>query len=202
MARVVSKHLITLQDLAIGTGKVIQNRGGVDVELDTMENFNDKVTRVPGKGLSSNDYTTDEKDKLNNLLPDGTKNLEDRVLVERYYHEGEQAISTVVGAQDALDNLVNIKGDAIIDGIKTFTMSPKVPKPVAGDDTANLKYLNDKLLTVPAKQASNIMYDNSANDLTAISAQSAVNELNEKKVPAVTAAYYASIVAAMSARNP
>ncbi|WP_054073918.1 pyocin knob domain-containing protein [Comamonas testosteroni] len=47
-----------------------------------------KVDVVQGKGLSSNDYTNDERAKLANIQAAATKNLADAVLLERSNHTG------------------------------------------------------------------------------------------------------------------
>ena len=62
-----------------------------------------KVDKVAGKGLSDTNYTQAEKDKLNGVADEATKNLPDATLLARENHTGTQAINTVAGLQAALD---------------------------------------------------------------------------------------------------
>lgn len=62
-----------------------------------------KVDKVAGKGLSSNDFTNTERVKLANIAEQATKNASDAALRDRATHTGAQAISTVDGLQVALD---------------------------------------------------------------------------------------------------
>ena len=63
----------------------------------------DKVDKVAGKGLSTEDYTTAEKNKLSGIAAGATANATDAQLRDRATHTGAQAISTVTGLQTALD---------------------------------------------------------------------------------------------------
>ena len=69
--------------------------------------LNNKVDKESGKGLSSNDYTTVEKNKLSSIANNATANTTDAQLRDRTTHTGSQAISTVTGLQTALDSKVN-----------------------------------------------------------------------------------------------
>lgn len=62
-----------------------------------------KVDKVAGKVLSSNDFTNAERVKLTNIAEQATKNSSDAALRDRSTHSGTQAISTVSGLQAALD---------------------------------------------------------------------------------------------------
>ena len=62
-----------------------------------------KVDKVTGKGLSTEDYTTAEKTKLSGIASGATANSSDATLLARANHTGTQAISTVSGLQTALD---------------------------------------------------------------------------------------------------
>lgn len=62
-----------------------------------------KVDKVAGKGLSTEDYTTAEKNKLAGIASGATANATDAQLRDRATHTGTQAISTVTGLQGALD---------------------------------------------------------------------------------------------------
>ena len=70
---------------------------GLDATLGT------KVDKVAGKGLSDTNYTQAEKDKLNGVADEATKNLPDATLLARENHTGTQPINTVAGLQAALD---------------------------------------------------------------------------------------------------
>ena len=70
-------------------------------ELDAVNAA--KVDKVAGKGLSTEDYTTAEKNKLAAIASGATANATDAQLRDRATHTGAQAISTVTGLQDALD---------------------------------------------------------------------------------------------------
>ena len=61
-----------------------------------------KVVGVAGKGLSTNDYTTAEKNKLGTINPNATANASDASLKNRNNHTGTQAIATIDGLVDAL----------------------------------------------------------------------------------------------------
>ena len=62
-----------------------------------------KVDKVAGKGLSSEDYSTAEKNKLAGVATGATANSSDAALRDRGTHTGTQAIGTVTGLQTALD---------------------------------------------------------------------------------------------------
>jgi len=69
----------------------------------TAHGLNNKVDKEAGKGLSSNDYTTAEKEKLSGIQEAATANEEDDYLLDRTNHTGVQEISTVNGLQGTLD---------------------------------------------------------------------------------------------------
>ena len=70
-------------------------------ELDLVSSA--KVDKVAGKGLSTEDYSTAEKNKLAGVATGATANATDAQLRDRATHTGAQAISTVTGLQTALD---------------------------------------------------------------------------------------------------
>ena len=70
-------------------------------ELDLVSSA--KVDKVAGKGLSTEDYSTAEKNKLAGVATGATANATDAQLRDRATHTGTQAISTVTGLQTALD---------------------------------------------------------------------------------------------------
>jgi len=65
--------------------------------------LSDKVDKVTGKQLSTEDYTTSEKSKLAGIASGATANDTDANLLNRANHTGSQAISTITGLQDELD---------------------------------------------------------------------------------------------------
>jgi hypothetical protein len=67
--------------------------------------LSDKVDKVAGKQLSTEDYTTAEKSKLSGIASGATANDTDANLKNRANHTGSQAISTITGLQDELDKL-------------------------------------------------------------------------------------------------
>lgn len=65
--------------------------------------LSDKVDKVAGKQLSTEDYTTTEKSKLSGIASNATANDTDANLLNRANHTGSQAISTITGLQTELD---------------------------------------------------------------------------------------------------
>lgn len=76
------------------------------VSTATQTALNDKVDKVAGKGLSTEDFTTAEKTKLSGIAEGATANQTDSFLLNRANHTGEQSISTVTGLQTSLNNKV------------------------------------------------------------------------------------------------
>lgn len=54
-----------------------------------------KVDKVAGKGLSSEDFSTADKDKLTNVEANATKNQTDAHLLSRANHTGTQPLDTI-----------------------------------------------------------------------------------------------------------
>lgn len=67
--------------------------------------LSDKVDKIPGKGLSTEDYTTAEKSKLAGIASGATANDTDANLKNRENHTGTQAISTISGLQTYLNKI-------------------------------------------------------------------------------------------------
>ncbi|MGE8446705.1 MAG: hypothetical protein ACN6O1_10865 [Comamonas sp.] len=65
-----------------------------------------KVDKVTGKGLSTQDYSTDDRNKLAGIAAGATANASDAQLRDRTTHTGTQSIATVTGLQAALDSKV------------------------------------------------------------------------------------------------
>lgn len=99
---------VTLTKTDVGLGNV-DNTSDLNkpVSTATQSALDNKVDKVVGKGLSTEDYTTTEKNKLANISEGATANQSDSYLLNRANHTGTQAISTVSGLQSALDDKVD-----------------------------------------------------------------------------------------------
>lgn len=73
-----------------------------------VTDLGNKVDKVSGKGLSTEDYTSTEKTKLAGIATGATANDTDANLKNRANHTGTQAISTVSGLQTALDSKATV----------------------------------------------------------------------------------------------
>ena len=71
------------------------------------EGLESKVDKATGKDLSTNDYTTADRDKLAAVAAGATANATNAQLRDRSTHTGTQAISTVTGLQAAIDGKVD-----------------------------------------------------------------------------------------------
>ena len=90
---------------------------GACVELRvTAGTLNNKVEKVEGKSLSTEDFTTAEKSKLGGIASGATANSSDAFLKNRANHTGTQAIETIEGLDSVLGTKVS---DAPSDG-KTY----------------------------------------------------------------------------------
>ena len=90
---------------------------GACVELRvTAGTLNNKVEKVEGKSLSTEDFTTPEKTKLGGIASGATANSSDAFLKNRANHTGTQAIQTIEGLDSVLGTKVS---DAPSDG-KTY----------------------------------------------------------------------------------
>jgi hypothetical protein len=86
------------------TGLVTSNVSGVlasDTILQAIGKLqaqaSDKVDKVAGKVLSSNDFTDTERVKLTNIAEQATKNATDAALRDRTTHTGTQSPDTIAG---------------------------------------------------------------------------------------------------------
>lgn len=95
-----------------------------DIDLGNVDNTSDtnkpvsteqqtaldtKVDKVTGKQLSTEDYTSAEKNKLGSIASEATKNSGDATLLNRANHTGTQLASTVSDLADAV-RLVTASG--------------------------------------------------------------------------------------------
>ncbi|KFJ11274.1 hypothetical protein DR66_2786 [Delftia acidovorans] len=81
--------------------------------MATAADLQGKVDKVPGKGLSANDFSDEAAAKLGGVATGATKNATDAQLRDRSTHTGEQAIASVTGLQDALDTMLKKSGDTM-----------------------------------------------------------------------------------------
>lgn len=89
----------------------VDNTADVDKPVSTAQQaaLANKVDKVAGKGLSTEDFTSAEKAKLEGVAAQATKNATDAQLRDRSTHTGTQAISTVAGLQGALDGRLKLR---------------------------------------------------------------------------------------------
>jgi len=85
--------------------------------MATAADLQGKVDKVPGKGLSANDFTDEAAAKLGGVATGATKNATDAQLRDRSTHTGEQAIGSITGLQDALDKTVKKSGSTLNGGL-------------------------------------------------------------------------------------
>lgn len=101
-------------------------------ELDALASstttaLGDKVDKVTGKGLSTEDYSSAEKTKLAGIATGATANSADATLLARANHTGMQAISTVSGLQTALDAKIESSEKGAVNGVATLGSDQKIP---------------------------------------------------------------------------
>lgn len=93
----------------VGTGNISISGGGGSMDSGTFatnyrvdtsksnlrQQISTKADAVPGKQLSTEDYTTSEKSKLSGIAPNATANSTDATLLNRANHTGTQPASTI-----------------------------------------------------------------------------------------------------------
>lgn len=89
--------------------------------MATSADLQGKVDKVPGKGLSANDFTDEAAAKLGGVATGATKNATDAHLRDRDTHTGTQAVSTVAGLQAALDSALKTSGENAMKGSLNFS---------------------------------------------------------------------------------
>jgi hypothetical protein len=70
--------------------------------------FNNKVDKVSGKGLSPEEFTTEEKIKLNGIVTGATANSPDGTLLNRTNHTGTQVALTISDFQATVSANTNV----------------------------------------------------------------------------------------------
>ena len=88
--------------------------------------LSDKVDKVTGKQLSTEDYTTAEKSKLSGIASGATANDTDANLLNRANHTGTQDISTITGLQTFLDGLQRNIIEDVTDRSHTGSLSETI----------------------------------------------------------------------------
>lgn len=93
--------------------------------------LSDKVDKVIGKNLSSEDYTTTEKTKLSGISAGATVNSSDATLLNRANHTGTQPQSTIIGLNADLaakePAITAGLGTQYFAGDKTWKNFPTIP---------------------------------------------------------------------------
>lgn len=85
----------------------VDNQTAVTADvMNTMnEAINSKQDKVAGKGLSTNDFTTAEKNKLTGLPAGATVNQPDAFLLNRANHTGTQAPETITDFEETVRDI-------------------------------------------------------------------------------------------------
>jgi hypothetical protein len=157
-----------------------------------------KVDKVAGKGLSTEDYTTVEKEKLSGIANGATANQTDTYLLNRVNHSGTQPISTVTGLQPSLDTKVDkVGGKSLLSdteitrlsGLSNYTHPANHPPSIITQDPSN-RFVSDAEkaawnakqsgLGYPAENASN---KNTANGYAGLGAD---GKLISSQLPSIT----------------
>lgn len=95
--------------------------------VDVNERLSTKVDKVIGKQLSTEDFSSAEKDKLANIQAGATSNQNDSYLLAREHHTGTQGVETITGLRSELDGKVNQSEKGQGNGIATLDGSGKIP---------------------------------------------------------------------------
>lgn len=130
-----------LRDRSTHTGtQPISTVTGLQTALDS------KVDKVAGKGLSTEDFTTPEKNKLGNIEDGATANQPDSYLLDRSNHTGTQAISTISGLQTSLEGKVDKEAGKQLSQENYTTIEKNKLANIASGATANQSdsYLLDR----------------------------------------------------------
>ncbi|WP_209434990.1 hypothetical protein, partial [Pedobacter ginsenosidimutans] len=95
--------------------------------VDVNERLSTKVDKVAGKQLSTEDFSSAEKDKLAGIHDGATSNQSDSYLLAREHHTGTQVIETVTGLRSELDGKVGQSEKGQGNGIATLDGNGKIP---------------------------------------------------------------------------
>ena len=102
--------LVSGQNIKTINGQSVLGSGdlgsGLSPEQEALINtIPNKVDAIDGMGLSSNNFTNADREKLSNIQAEATKNRPDVELLNRANHDGRQDISTINNLQETLDEL-------------------------------------------------------------------------------------------------
>lgn len=103
--------------------------------LTQHQDISGKVDKEAGKGLSSNDFTTPEKDKLAGVAAGATANASDSRLRDRSTHTGTQALSTIGQSGATAGQVPKWDGTAWAPADESGGGSPNVISEGAPDDS-------------------------------------------------------------------
>lgn len=130
----------TTQASAGGTIKVKlynetgQNTDGAMTQKATTDALSEKVTRVAGKGLSTNDYTTAEKQKLEGVETGAQKNAPNTVTDANYVHTDNNYTTTdknkLAGVETGAEKNVNADWNSTSGDSQIFN-KPEIPSKVS-----------------------------------------------------------------------
>ena len=112
------------------------------------DKLNSKVDKIDGKGLSSNDYTTDEKTKLAGIENGANKTLIDTTLVNTGQAADAKSVGDAIASQNTNINAIKKRTDNVENNI-TILQNNKVDKttPLLNfDDTATDPLTDDGAL--------------------------------------------------------
>lgn len=132
-------------------GKILQGDGTAYVEVDmpptdlsgyaTTSQLGDKVDKVTGKGLSTEDYTTIEKNKLAGIANGATLNSTDETLLNRSNHTGTQLSSTISDFSTTVNGLiVNKVNNTTTINTKPLSSNITLNQDDIIDGTTNVRY--------------------------------------------------------------
>jgi hypothetical protein len=122
--------------------------------MATASDLQGKVDKVPGKGLSANEFTDEAAAKLGGVATGATKNATDAQLRDRSTHTGEQAITSITGLQDALDKTVKKSGSTLNGGLNfsgnSLRLTADFSSNVLSDRLAFQSNINNSLTIIGA----------------------------------------------------
>lgn len=103
---------IATRDNAIADGNLVQWNEEANKLVDAGCKIGDKVDKVNGKGLSTNDYTTDEKNKLEGIATGANKTIVDSTLSSSSTNPIQnKVISTALNTKANTEDFGNISSD-------------------------------------------------------------------------------------------
>lgn len=146
-------------DVQISLGKAdtaIQSLSGYATESYVGTAISGKVDAVDGKGLSTNDYTTAEKTKLDNIEPEANKTIVDSALSDTSTNPVQNKV--VKSAVDALSELV---GDSAVSTQISDAVATTLSNANEYTDTKIANLINGAPATMDTlKEISDILNDN------------------------------------------